>query len=64
MDKEVLAFMAKDFEEPVPQVVIDFKAPQQATLFYGRTKSISQIALKVDDPDKLRALLESNIEQT
>lgn len=64
VDKEVLAFMAKDFEEPVPQVVIDFKTPQQATLFYGRTKSVSQIALKVDDPDKLRLLLESKVAAT
>ncbi len=61
---DAIEFVAKDFEEPVPQVLIDFKTPQQATLFYGRTKSVSQIALKVDDPNRLRALLESNIEQT
>lgn len=56
--KEALVFAAQDFAEPEPQVVIDFKEPQPATLFFGRTKNVSQIALAVDDPAKLKRLLE------
>lgn len=57
-DKEALTFLAQDFTEPEPQVVIDFNEPQPATLFFGRTKNVSQIALTVDDPAKLKRLLE------
>ncbi|WP_404466749.1 beta-carotene 15,15'-monooxygenase [Planococcus rifietoensis] len=57
-EANALAFVAKDFEEPEPQVVIDFNMPQQAVLFFGKTQPVSQIALKVDDPEKLRRLLD------
>ncbi|MBW6062351.1 beta-carotene 15,15'-monooxygenase [Planococcus sp. CP5-4] len=58
-EADALEFVAKDFEEPEPQVVIDFNVPQQAVLFFGKTRPISQIALKVDDPEKLKSLLNS-----
>ena len=58
MDKETLAFIAQDFVEPEPQVIIEFKEPQEAVLFFGRTKRVSRIALTVDDPAKLKRLLE------
>lgn len=56
-ETDALEFVAKDFEEPEPQIVIDFYTPQQAVLFFGQTRAVSQIALKVDDPEKLRRLL-------
>lgn len=56
-EKGSLEFIANDIETGEPQLVIDFKTPQKATLFYGRTKEVSQIALKVDDPEKLKNLL-------
>ncbi|CEG21885.1 hypothetical protein BN1080_00804 [Planococcus massiliensis] len=56
--KDTLEFIANDIETGEPQLVINFKAPQKATLFYGRTKEVSQIALKVDNPEKLKNLLE------
>ncbi|MEZ0481951.1 beta-carotene 15,15'-monooxygenase [Planococcus sp. SSTMD024] len=58
-EADALAFVAKDFEEPHPEVVIDFKSPQQAVLFFGKTRAVSQIALKVDEPEKLKQLLSS-----
>ncbi|WKA54127.1 beta-carotene 15,15'-monooxygenase [Planococcus shixiaomingii] len=57
-EKSALLFVANDLENAEPQVVINFKHPQQATLSFGMTKDVSQIALKVDDPEKLKALLE------
>lgn len=59
-DKDMLAFVAQDLEEPEPQVIIDFKTPQQSILFFGRSKYVPQIALKVDNPEKLKNLLEQN----
>lgn len=58
-EADALEFVAKDFEEPDPEVVIDFKIPQQAVLFFGKTRPVSQIALKVDNPEKLKQLLSS-----
>src|SRR5699024_3140267 len=56
-DKDTLAFIAQDFGEPEAQVIIEFSEPQEAVLFFGRTKKVSEIALTVDDPQKLRQLL-------
>lgn len=58
-EADALEFVAKDFEEPESEVVIDFKLPQQAVLFFGKTRTVSQIALKVDNPEKLKQLLSS-----
>lgn len=59
-DAQAMKFVAKDFEEFAPQVVIDFDTPQQAVLLFGQTKTVSQIAIKVDDPEKLKKLLDSS----
>lgn len=56
-DKDALQFIARDFEERLPHVVIDFHEPQSATLFMGREKTYSQIAIRADEPEKLRRLL-------
>jgi hypothetical protein len=56
-DKDSLIFMYRDFEQTEPQVILHFKEPVEATLFMGRKKSVSSIALRVDDPEKLKQLL-------
>ncbi|WP_088007660.1 beta-carotene 15,15'-monooxygenase [Indiicoccus explosivorum] len=57
-DKHAMKFIAQDFEEPAPHVVIDFKEPVSATIFGGLGKNVTQIAVRADDPEKLRRLLE------
>lgn len=57
-EKDTLLFVANDIEQGEAQVVIEFKSPQQAILLFGMKKNVSQIALKVDDPEKLKTLLE------
>jgi len=62
--KDVIYFMVKDFEEVQPQVLIKLKEPIQATLFMGRKKWVSEIAIRVDEPEKLkRCLLEGKIKE-
>ncbi|XXM72161.1 hypothetical protein ACQ0QQ_21235 [Lysinibacillus sphaericus] len=56
-EKDTLIFMYRDFEQTEPQVVLHFKEPLEATLFMGRMKLVSSIALRVDDPEKLKQLL-------
>jgi hypothetical protein len=56
--KEALVFMHKDFEEIHPQVVLFLKEPVEATMFMGRKQRVSEIALRVDEPERLKELLE------
>ncbi|WP_156142479.1 hypothetical protein [Rossellomorea aquimaris] len=56
--KEALVFMHKDFEEICPQVVLFLKKPVEATMFMGRKQLVSEVALRVDDPEKLKELLD------
>lgn len=56
--KEALVFMHKDFEEVHPQVVLFLKEPVEATMFMGRKQLVSEVALRVDEPEKLQRLLD------
>ncbi|WP_175987791.1 hypothetical protein [Bacillus sp. Marseille-Q1617] len=57
-EEQTMTFMYNDLEQTEPQVIIHFKEPVEATLFMGRKKSVSSIALRVDDPGKLKQLLQ------
>ncbi|NMH69274.1 beta-carotene 15,15'-monooxygenase [Bacillus sp. RO3] len=57
--KDALVFMCKDFEEIQPQVVLFLKEPLEATMFMGRKKQVSEVALRVDEPEKLKKLMET-----
>ncbi|KPL60404.1 hypothetical protein [Rossellomorea vietnamensis] len=56
--KDTIVFMQKDFEELHPQALLFLKTTVEATMFMGRKKSVSKVALRVDDPEKLKRLLE------
>lgn len=56
--KEALVFMHKDFEEIQPQMVLFLKEPVEATMFMGRKQLVKEVALRVDEPEKLRRLLD------
>ncbi|KIL51335.1 hypothetical protein KP77_08470 [Jeotgalibacillus alimentarius] len=53
-------FAYQDFEQPLPQLTIYFKEPVELTLFYGKTKPINHASFCVDEPEKLRRLLEQD----
>lgn len=56
--KDTMVFMQKDFEEIHPQLILFLKEPVEATLFMGKKEEVSKVALRVDDPEKLKRLLE------
>lgn len=58
-EKDTLQFMYRDFETLEPQAVIHLHEPIEATLFMGKEKVVTQFAIRVDEPDKLRKLLET-----
>ncbi|MEL3972741.1 hypothetical protein AAEO50_10655 [Rossellomorea oryzaecorticis] len=57
LEEQTMTFMYNDLEQTEPQVILHFKEPIEATLFMGRKRSVSSIALRVDDPEKLKQLL-------
>ncbi|OES43411.1 hypothetical protein [Domibacillus iocasae] len=59
--KEVLEFILKDFEPLEVQVVITLREPLEATMFMGSKKAVTELALRVDEPEKLKQLLQKEM---
>lgn len=60
--KDTLQFLYRDFEEVIPQAIIYLKEPIQATMLMGMKKSVMEFAIRVDEPEKLRELLQNPVE--
>lgn len=56
-DKNLIHFMAQDFETPKPDCVLHLKEPIEVTLFMGVRKPYDKVALKVDEPHQLKTML-------
>ncbi|WP_404407189.1 hypothetical protein [Jeotgalibacillus malaysiensis] len=56
--KDTPLFAYQDFEKPVPQFTIYFKEPVEMKLFYGKTKMITIASFCVDEPEKVKQLME------
>ncbi|OMP68425.1 hypothetical protein [Domibacillus epiphyticus] len=55
--QKALQFMLRDFEPVEAQVVVMLSEPVEATMFMGRKKSVTELAFRVDEPEKLKQLL-------
>ncbi|MDN4493282.1 beta-carotene 15,15'-monooxygenase [Ureibacillus aquaedulcis] len=47
--KDTIDFMAKDFEEVIPDVILKLKKPKEATLIMGIKKPYQKVAVKFDN---------------
>lgn len=47
--KDTIDFLAKDFEEVKPNVLLMLNQPSEATLALGPKKSYEKVAIKFDD---------------
>jgi membrane protein YdbS with pleckstrin-like domain len=56
--KKALQFMLRDFEPVEAQVVIELHEPVEAVMFMGRKKRVTELAFRVDEPGKLKMLLQ------
>ncbi|WP_339235686.1 beta-carotene 15,15'-monooxygenase [Oceanobacillus sp. FSL W7-1281] len=57
LEKDTIDFIAKDFEQVYPDMILKMKNPVKATLFMGIQKEYSKVAIKSDDPEKLKAVI-------
>lgn len=56
-NKNTILFAYKDFEPVEPQAVIHLSRPIEATMFMGMKKSITEFAIRVDEPEQLKLML-------
>ncbi|QCR32875.1 beta-carotene 15,15'-monooxygenase [Lysinibacillus sp. SGAir0095] len=49
LSKDTIDFVAKDFEEVFPNVILKLKRPKEATLVMGIKKPYQKVAIKFDD---------------
>jgi membrane protein YdbS with pleckstrin-like domain len=56
--KRALQFMLRDFEPVEAEVVIELHEPVEAVMFMGRKKRVTELAFRVDEPEKLKMLLQ------
>ena len=55
--KETLQFIVRDFEALQPTVILKMKQPVDATLYMGIKKSYTQVAIRVDQPERFKQQL-------
>lgn len=55
---DTIDFVARDFEEVYPDVILKLKEPKEATLIMGIKKSYSKVAIRTDQPLALKSALE------
>lgn len=59
--KGLVEFIARDLEEAKPNCVLHFKEPLKATLFMGMEKTYEMAAIRLDEPDRFREVLEKKL---
>lgn len=59
--KKTIDFVARDFEQVHPDVILKLKHPVEATLFMGTKRRYEQVAIRVDDPIKFKEVLKMKL---
>ncbi|MCH6264634.1 beta-carotene 15,15'-monooxygenase [Neobacillus citreus] len=59
--KYTIEFIARDFEEVKPDVILKLKYPAEATLIMGIKKKYSQVAIRVDEPTRFINVLKEYV---
>ncbi len=56
-NKHTVQFVYKDFETVEPDAIIHLSNPIETTMFMGMKKSISEFAIRIDEPEQLKLIL-------
>ncbi|MCZ8538101.1 beta-carotene 15,15'-monooxygenase [Paenisporosarcina quisquiliarum] len=59
--KETLEFIANDLEKQPPHVILTFYKPLEATMFMGMKKEFTHVAIRVDEPERLKSKFEEQM---
>jgi len=61
-NKNTVQFAYKDFETVEPDAVIYLSKPVETTIFMGLKKSVSEFAIRIDEPEQLKLFLSNRDE--
>lgn len=61
LTKNTAQFIVRDFEKVYPDIILKMKTPQSVTMVMGSEKSFDYVAIKCDDPGRLKKLIENYI---
>ena len=61
LSKNTADFVIRDFEQMYPDIILKMKKPQKVALFMGLEKEFDFIAIKSDNPEQLKQLIQVNI---
>ena len=59
--KDTLEFVARDFEDTYPTIILKLKHPVEATFLMGMKKSYDKVAIRVDNPTQFKNLIDSRV---
>ncbi|MFJ7662674.1 beta-carotene 15,15'-monooxygenase [Lysinibacillus sp. NPDC097162] len=62
LSKDTIDFIARDFGEAYPQIMLKMKEPVEVTFMLGFKKSYNNVAIKADQVHELRELLQQGME--
>lgn len=63
LSKKTIDFVARDFEKVYPDIILKLNAPVKATLLMGIPKKFEEVAIRVDNPQKFKVLLQEKLSQ-
>jgi hypothetical protein len=58
LEKDTLSFIAREFEDGKPQMILKLKRPVVATLLMGIEKEYTKVAIRCDQPAELKAAIQ------
>ena len=61
LSKNTIDFIARDFEEVYPNIMLKLKRPVEATLLMGVKKEYEQVAIRVDDLEGFKEALRQRV---
>lgn len=64
LPKDTLEFVAKDFEQVYPNVLIKLKSPINSTLALGIQKKYTQVAIRTDAPGEFLEMLKQGMKKS
>lgn len=61
LSKDTIDFIARDFEDVSPHMILELKKPVKTTFIFGLEKEYKFIAIRADEPNRLKAVITANI---
>ncbi len=61
LSKDTIDFIARDFEDVLPQMILELKKPVITTFIFGIEKEYKFIAIRADEPSRLKAVITASM---